>query len=229
MERLSLTGLPRAVVFDMDGLLFDTEALYFEATVSAGADFGLAIDRPFFLSTVGLAGHATHRRYCEHFGDATDVDGLLADIHVRFRELARTELRLKPGVLELLDHLDGLGLPRAIATSSGPAEVEHHLAAFDLRDRFAAVVARGDYAEGKPAPDPFLRAAERLAVAPDACLALEDSHNGVRAAAAAGMAVVMVPDLLEPTAEIRALCHAVADDLHQVRALLTRPDAPQGR
>jgi beta-phosphoglucomutase-like phosphatase (HAD superfamily) len=82
------------------------------------------------------------------------------------------------------------------------------------------VVAAGDYAQGKPAPDPFLLAAARLGVAPGLCLALEDSHNGVRSAAAAGTMTVMVPDLLEPTPEIAALAFAVLPDLHAVRRLL---------
>ena len=90
--------------------------------------------------------------------------------------------------------------------------------------RFHAVVAAGDYARGKPNPDPFLTAADRLGVAPEACLALEDSHNGVRAAHAAGMMTVMVPDLLPVTDEMRGLCLAIAKSLHEVRGLLDAED-----
>ena len=82
------------------------------------------------------------------------------------------------------------------------------------------MIARGDYARGKPNPDPFLTAAERLGVAPADCLALEDSHNGVRAASAAGMMTVMVPDLLDATQEMHALCVRIARDLHEVREML---------
>jgi HAD superfamily hydrolase (TIGR01509 family) len=122
--------------------------------------------------------------------------------------------------------LDELRLPRAIATSSLPHNVRHHLAAHGLIGRFHAIVAHGDYAAGKPAPDPFLMAAERLGVEPRLCLALEDSFNGVRSASSAGMMTVMVPDLLEPTDEIRALCSFVADDLHVVRRLLLAGATP---
>ncbi len=87
-------------------------------------------------------------------------------------------------------------------------------------DRFDEIICRGDYEKGKPAPDPFLKAAERLGVEPRLCLALEDSHVGVRSASAAGMMTVMVPDLLEPTEEVCALCVLVARDLHQVRDLV---------
>jgi beta-phosphoglucomutase-like phosphatase (HAD superfamily) len=84
-------------------------------------------------------------------------------------------------------------------------------------DRFDEIICRGDYEKGKPAPDPFLKAAERLGVEARLCLALEDSHIGVRSAAAAGMMTIMVPDLLEPTDELRDLCAFVACDLHEVR------------
>jgi beta-phosphoglucomutase-like phosphatase (HAD superfamily) len=87
-------------------------------------------------------------------------------------------------------------------------------------DRFDEIICRGDYEKGKPAPDPFLKAAERLGVEPRLCLALEDSHIGVRPAAAAGMMTVMVPDLLEPTEDICTLYFFVARDLHQVRDLV---------
>ena len=118
------------------------------------------------------------------------------------------------------DLLDALGLPRAIATSSAHETVQAHLSAHGLTHRFDVVVGHGDYAQSKPAPDPFLLAAERLAVPAAFCLALEDSHNGVRAAHAAGMMTVMVPDLLPATDEMRSLCLAIAESLHEVRALL---------
>jgi beta-phosphoglucomutase-like phosphatase (HAD superfamily) len=86
--------------------------------------------------------------------------------------------------------------------------------------RFAEIVGHGDYKRGKPAPDPFLKAAKRPGVEPYLCLALEDSHNGVRAASSAGMMTIMVPDLLGPTDEIRGLCTFVVRDLHEVRSLI---------
>ena len=110
---------------------------------------------------------------------------------------AETRLAVKPGTL------DQLRLPRAIATSSSRQTVERHLTALNLLGRFDAIVGRGDYIAGKPAPDPFLKAAEMLGVEPHCCLALEDSYNGIRSASSAGMITVMVPDLLEPTDDIR--------------------------
>ena len=137
-----------------------------------------------------------------------------------FDLLAATRLSLKPGAIELLDTLDDLRLPRAIATSSAHQTVQRHLTAHDLVGRFHEIVGHGDYECGKPAPDPFLKAAGRLRVEPGLCLAFEDSHSGVRSASSAGMMTVMVPDLLQPTDEIRELCTFVARDLHEVRGLI---------
>jgi HAD superfamily hydrolase (TIGR01509 family) len=149
-----------------------------------------------------------------------DVEAWFAAVSDHAHAQMAVDLALKDGVIELLDELDRLGLPRAVATSSSHASVDRQLGA--LVDRFAAIIASGDYARGKPAADPFLAAAARLDVAPEACLALEDSHNGVRAAHAAGMMTVMVPDLLEATEEMRAFCVGVARTLHEVRFALRR-------
>ena len=88
------------------------------------------------------------------------------------------------------------------------------------RERFHAIVARGDCTHGKPAPEPYLNAAAALSVEPAFCLALEDSHNGVRSAHAAGMMTIMIPDMLAPTEEMHAKCVRIADSLHDVAALL---------
>ena len=223
---MTLPRMPAAIVFDMDGLLFDTEALYQEAIAVAATARGCKLDSGIFTRTIGLPWHHVRSLLLDHFGEAFAVDAFLTDWVEHFWRLADTRLALKSGAIELLDALDELGLPRAIATSSSHRTVQHHLAAHDLAGRFHTIVGNGDYAAGKPAPDPFLTAAERLGVEPRLCLALEDSHNGVRSAAAAGMMTVMVPDLVAPTEEIRTLCVAVAADLHGVRSMLADLAAP---
>jgi HAD superfamily hydrolase (TIGR01509 family) len=191
---MMLPRMPVAIVFDMDGLLFDTEALYQEAAVAAAEEEGHDVSSGIIFRLIGLPWQQGRALLLGHFGDGFPVDDFETAWLRRFWLMAESGLALKPGVVELLDALDELKLPRAIATSSAHRTVRHHLAAHDLVGRFDAIVGHGDYAAGKPAPDPFLTAAERLGVAPTACLALEDSHNGVRSAAAAGMMTIMVPD-----------------------------------
>jgi HAD superfamily hydrolase (TIGR01509 family) len=209
-----------AVVFDMDGLLFDTEVLFFEALAAEGVARGVEVTRSFFLTLVGLNVEKNHELMRVQFGTGFPAAQFHEASRERFFELLDTDLRLKPGVVELLEQIEALGLPKAIATSSQRQNVDHHLAAFGLANRFDAIIANGDYAKGKPDPDPFLVAAQTLGARPAACLALEDSHNGVRSAAAAGMVTIMVPDLLPANDEMRALASHVAADLHEVARLL---------
>jgi HAD superfamily hydrolase (TIGR01509 family) len=207
----------------MDGLLIDSEVLFRDAMMEVAQVFGRELPLSVFLRMVGLPGADSRAVAIAHFGEDFPID----DYHEAVWRAARAKdafgIALKPGVMELLDHLDAADLPRAVATSSSHAAVELQLGRNGLLPRFHAVVAAGDYERGKPHPDPFLTAAKRLGVDPRHCLALEDSHNGVRAAHSAGMMTVMVPDLLEPTAEMHALCIAVAETLHHVQEMLKVP------
>ncbi len=217
---MSLPRTVKGVVFDMDGLLVDTEVVYCEALTAQAADMGHDLPQAVLRRMIGSSWAGSVAILNEHFGETFDTDALREGSIVRFYQLAQGGIALKAGVREILDVLAAAGIPRAIATSSRRHEVEHHMGAHGLLDGFQAVVASGDYARAKPAPDPFLTAAERLGVAPQDCLALEDSHNGVRAAHAAGMMTIMVPDLLDATEEMQTLCVRIARDLHEVRELL---------
>ena len=210
----------QAVVFDMDGLLIDSEAIYRDALMGAAVALGKPLPVSVFHSLIGAPITQNRERLLDHFGPDFDVEALLVDASHRFHDEVDYENILKAGVTELLDRLEALAIPRAIATSSPHDAVDRHLGPSGLKARFQAVIARGDYPRGKPNPDPFLAAAAALGVDPRACLALEDSYNGVRAAHAAGMMTIMVPDLLEPTDEMHEKCVTVAASLHRVLVLV---------
>jgi HAD superfamily hydrolase (TIGR01509 family) len=216
-------ALPRpieAVVFDMDGLLCDTESVIRDAMMDVARRYERELPAPVFLSMVGTSDARSRAILTEHFGADFPVDeywrAIVADANARFAD----GVALKPGVVELLDHLDRAPTPRAICTSSSPNAVNRSLGPSGILPRFNAVIARGDYVNAKPHPEPYLKAALALGIAPQACLALEDSHNGVRAAHAAGMMTVMVPDLLEANDDMRHRCVHVAASLHDVIVLL---------
>ncbi len=212
---------PKAVIFDMDGLLVDSEVIYAEALGAQAIAMGRNLPLEVIKRMIGHTWPGSAAVLRQHFGPDFDDQALKDGAVARFHEIARAGVALKAGVLEFLDHLDVLRLPRALCTSSRRAAVDLHFAEHGLAARFDAVLAHGDYLRPKPDPEPYLKAAQALGVDPADCLALEDSHNGVRAAAGAGMMTVMVPDMLDPTEEMESLCVRIARDLHEVRGWLS--------
>jgi HAD superfamily hydrolase (TIGR01509 family) len=183
---------------------------------------GFAVTDAFCHSLIGIPARECDAMLREHLGP----DFPFADYDRQYSQNRDQALSagvpLKTGAAELLDALTLRGLKMAVATSASRHAADLHLGRSGLGQRLRVVVTRDDVARGKPYPDLFLRAAELLGVPPDECLAVEDSLIGVRAAHAAGMMPVMVPDLLQPTDEIRAMCVLIASNLHEVSAIVAR-------
>lgn len=212
-----------AVIFDMDGLLLNTETLYREASDRACATLGVTMPDDVYLSLIGTPKEVGDALLSVHFGDGFEVAHYDRIFDEHFLDVSRDGIPLKAGALLLLDLLTGHRVPYAVATSTARPMAERHLRQARVFERLGALVTRTDVARGKPHPETFLKAARALGAEPERCLALEDSFNGVRAAAAAGMSTVMIPDLLKPTDEIRALCAAVVPSLVDVaREIQTR-------
>jgi beta-phosphoglucomutase-like phosphatase (HAD superfamily) len=208
----------RALVFDMDGLIVDSEPLWFEVerefARARGGDFTQELARSCIgrgmAHTLGLM-HAT-------FGFRVDVERDAAAIVDLFIDRVG-DLALKPGFVELFDEACAHGLPRALGSSSARRLVLATLDRFELRDRFDAVVSGDCVSRPKPAPDIFLEAARRMGVVPAGCVVLEDSLSGVQSARAAGMRVIAVPE--HAAASFDGLADAVVPDLFAARTLLS--------
>jgi HAD superfamily hydrolase (TIGR01509 family) len=209
-----------AVIFDMDGTLLDSEAIYVVALQDAARALGLEAPLALCHATVGVTGTTRNLMLQEHFGAAFDVVEFRGHFTTSVQRQMSNGVPVKTGVVELLDFLAAKGLPLAVATSAARATAERNLGRAGLLERFTALATRDDVEHVKPAPDIYLEAARRLGVPPTHCVAFEDSSVGIVAAHAAGMRAVMVIDILPPTDEARAKCFHIAQDLHEVLRLL---------
>jgi HAD superfamily hydrolase (TIGR01509 family) len=210
-----------AIIFDMDGLMLDTERINQIAWRRAAAEWGYTFPDEVYLAAVGRTVRDTKALFRRTFGPDFPFEAMYqrkqgyADAYI-----GEQGLPLKPGLLELLDLVEGLSLAKAIATSTVRSQALKKLTMVGLINRFEILVCGDEIPRGKPAPDIFLAAAERLQVSAAGCLVLEDSEAGIRAAHAAGMQSIMIPDMKQPTPEIASLAYKVLPSLAEVGVLL---------
>ena len=208
------------VIFDMDGVLFDTETIALDCWGEAAKTLGLSGWRELYPACIGITQPKTHALWRETWG-AEAADAFGKEILAVFdRKYARKPAPQKPGAAQLISRLSVLGVPMAVASSTPEQRVRQHLSEAGFLERMTAVIGGDRLQRSKPAPDIFLLAAKELGAAPERCFVIEDSFNGIRAAHAANMRPIMVPDMLQPTEEIRALCEVVLPSLTEVETYL---------
>ena len=206
------------VIFDMDGLILDTERVARIAWQEAALLYGHTMSDILFATLIGRTHQASIELVREAFGPAFDFESASHKCNELFENyVEKNGLPVKPGVRELLEALAERKIPVAVATSTRDSNARLRLEQVGLLGYFSVLVGGNEVTHGKPEPDIYLEAIRRLGIDAAASYALEDSHAGVRSARAAGLNVIMVPDIVPPTPEIAALTVLVAPSLDDVR------------
>lgn len=192
----------KAVIFDMDGVLVDSNDAHLEAFKIFGREVGATMTREFFLSAVGMHNTQIMPMWLGSHLTSEQIDDYGRRKEEIYRTVAAGHLKAIPGVLDLLKEVRALGLKTAVG-SSGPREnVQLALKTLQIENEFDAIVTGSDITHGKPNPEVFLKAAQKMNLSPTECLVIEDAPSGVKAALAAGMRVVAITTS-KPAADLK--------------------------
>ncbi|MBE6122198.1 MAG: HAD family phosphatase [Erysipelotrichaceae bacterium] len=208
-------------IFDMDGLLFDTEQVFQKNWTAIADEMGIELD-PAFRRTICGTNGALMNSIIERFYHVEDGQPIQEDVYNRVHRDLENSVPEKPGLREILQFFRDKGYKIAVASSSTKEQIRHNMELAGVTDYFDAFVSGKEVEHGKPAPDVFLKAAKDIGCDPQNCYVFEDAFNGVQAGYASGAKVIMVPDMLQPTDEIRALTHHVCSSLLEAVEVLSK-------
>ncbi|EMF0108451.1 HAD family hydrolase [Enterococcus hirae] len=215
----------KAVIFDMDGLLFDTEIVYYEASQMVADQMGFPYDKELYLKYLGVSDEEVWANYHQIFASfgKNNVQKFINDAYEEtIRRFSLGAVQLKPGVIELLDFLEEHRIPKVVASSNQRHIIELLLEKNQLTNYFETIVSAENVKRAKPDPEIFLLAHEYLGTKKQETLVLEDSKNGILAAASAEIPVIMIPDLLAPSEDLQQKTLAVLSSLYEVPGYLKK-------
>lgn len=213
----------KAVIFDMDGVLFDTERVCMKAWMAVAREWGLPGMEELFRRVIGLNANDSRQIVLKAYGEDFDYPAFRQETADCFQKYIREDgLPVKPGVPEILEWLKGSGYRVGLASSTRSESVLSHLRQAEMEDYFSVVITGDMIEHSKPQPDIYLLACSKLEVEPEQAYAIEDSPNGIRSAHAAGMWTIMVPDMIAPDEEMRRLSRVILKDMAEVLGYLRR-------
>ena len=209
--------MTKLIIFDMDGLMLDTEPLALAGWKAAEKELNITIPEELFPRLIGLNRNLCKTYMTECMGPDFDFERALTILHKSVdAHFENHGVPLKPGLIHILDKLDEMGIKKCVATSTAHKRAMHKLNLAGIAQRFDAIVGGDQVANSKPAPDIFLKAAEICNVEPENCIVLEDSNPGAEGAHRAGMRVIVVPDLVPPSDITRKRAYAICENLYDV-------------
>lgn len=224
IERRISLEIPSLVIFDMDGLMFDTEKLAYQAWQMTAAHYGFSFERTLFEQFIGITNQDIVRKMADYYGPDQPVQEWRAYMRLKKHELEYSFSRgphfKKPGLDELLSFLKSQGIKMAVASSSAREVIHRFLTLSDTLPFIDLYVSGEEVPSGKPSPDIFLEVCTRLKVSPKEALVLEDSPAGIQAAYLAGIPAIFIPDFVKETAIIRKLKPKIFGDLAEVEQYL---------
>lgn len=205
------------VIFDMDGVIFDTEALCRRAWKAVGSEYGIKDIDGLLLLCIGANQQHMLEIFREKMGEKFPAEKFLRETKEKIQKLADESLPVKKGARELLKWLKDRRVPVGLASSTECKIVEKYLSISGLSEYFQVIVGGDQIRHSKPDPEIYQKACEALGIDPADAYGIEDSYNGVRSASAAGLKTIMVPDLLPPTEEMEKLAYRICSDLVEVK------------
>ncbi len=208
----------KVVIFDMDGVIFDTENLFLNCWKQIAESYGIGDIEQVYYQTIGTDIRDTRRIFHEAYGGAFSYEELAAIATDAFFSYVRANgMPMKAGVREILQYLTEEGYQIGLASSTKEIHVREQLASRELLSFFQVIICGDMVSKSKPSPEIYSKACHAISALPQETFAIEDSHNGIRAAAAAGMKAIMVPDIVPPDEEIRKLAYRIYHSLTEVK------------
>lgn len=211
------------IVFDMDGVIFDTEALSRRVWIEQAVEYGINDMDSLYPNIIGVSRTSGYKFLKETLGDKFPAEQFYKEVQKRMECIEAAEgIPFKKGAKELLEFLKERKALVGLASSTNYEMIEHNLVVAGIRSFFQIIVGGDQVKMSKPEPEIYLKACKNLGVNPQTTYAVEDSYNGVRSAYRAGMKTIMVPDLLSATEEMEEMAEAVLPDLFAVKDFLDK-------
>lgn len=219
-KRVYLMRKIELVIFDMDGLMLDTEKLSYDSWKKAASNYGYLLTKEIFLKLLGTNALKIKQTLIETFGKDFPFDNVYEErMKIGNEHTDKYGVQTKEGLLELLTFLTDSGIKKAVATSTNRDRATMLMSRVGIFNFFDNAIYGDEVKRSKPDPEIFLKAAEKFSLKSEACVVLEDSPAGIKAAYSAGMMPIMIPDMVSPDEETRNMAFKVLKNLHEVKEL----------